>query len=61
MLLVCRFNGSDRDGKDGKTGVYEMMHGKETITTSTHMQLYFIYIRILHNYLICLCGIIEIC
>ncbi|KAI0392168.1 alpha-1,3-mannosyltransferase [Xylariaceae sp. FL0594] len=31
MLLVCRFNGSDRDGRDGKTGVYEMMHGdKET-------------------------------
>ncbi|KAI1827334.1 glycosyltransferase family 71 protein [Xylaria intraflava] len=31
MLLVCRFNGSDRDGRPGKTGVYEMMHGdKET-------------------------------
>ncbi|KAI8628484.1 glycosyltransferase family 71 protein [Xylariaceae sp. FL1651] len=31
MLLVCRFNGSDRDTRDGKTGVYEMMYGdKET-------------------------------
>ncbi|KAJ2991919.1 hypothetical protein NUW58_g2344 [Xylaria curta] len=31
MLLICRFNGSDRDPKDGKMGVYEMMHGdKET-------------------------------
>ncbi|KAI2633291.1 glycosyltransferase family 71 protein [Xylaria nigripes] len=31
MLLICRLNGSDRDGRDGKVGVYEMMHGdKET-------------------------------
>ncbi|KAI0467556.1 glycosyltransferase family 71 protein [Xylaria cf. heliscus] len=31
MLLICRFNGSDRDARDGKMGVYEMMHGdKET-------------------------------
>ncbi|GAP92567.1 putative alpha- -mannosyltransferase [Rosellinia necatrix] len=31
MLLICRFNGSDRDPRDGKVGVYEMMHGdKET-------------------------------
>ncbi|KAI0969586.1 glycosyltransferase family 71 protein [Xylaria arbuscula] len=31
MLLICRFNGSDRDPRDGKMGVYEMMHGdKET-------------------------------
>ncbi|KAI1175241.1 glycosyltransferase family 71 protein, partial [Nemania sp. FL0916] len=31
MLLICRFNGSDRDPKDGMVGVYEMMHGdKET-------------------------------
>lgn len=31
MLLICRFNGSDRDQRDGKMGVYEMMHGdKET-------------------------------
>ncbi|KAI1813840.1 glycosyltransferase family 71 protein [Poronia punctata] len=31
MLLVCRFNGSDRDATDGKVGVYELMHGdKET-------------------------------
>ncbi|KAI0877383.1 glycosyltransferase family 71 protein [Hypoxylon argillaceum] len=31
MLLICRFNGSDRDPRIGKMGVYEMMHGdKET-------------------------------
>ncbi|KAI0811300.1 glycosyltransferase family 71 protein [Xylaria sp. FL0064] len=31
MLLICRFNGSDRDPRPGKMGVYEMMHGdKET-------------------------------
>ncbi|TGJ86585.1 hypothetical protein E0Z10_g2154 [Xylaria hypoxylon] len=31
MLLICRLNGSDRDARDGKIGVYEMMHGdKET-------------------------------
>ncbi|KAI0204474.1 glycosyltransferase family 71 protein [Astrocystis sublimbata] len=31
MLLICRFNGSDRDQRDDKVGVYEMMHGdKET-------------------------------
>ncbi|KAI1118658.1 glycosyltransferase family 71 protein [Nemania sp. NC0429] len=31
MLLICRFNGSDRDQRDGRMGVYEMMHGdKET-------------------------------
>ncbi|KAI1430552.1 glycosyltransferase family 71 protein [Xylaria sp. CBS 124048] len=31
MLLICRFNGSDRDARAGRTGVYEMMHGdKET-------------------------------
>ncbi|KAI1427836.1 alpha-1,3-mannosyltransferase [Xylaria sp. FL1777] len=31
MLLICRFNGSDRDPRPGKVGVYEMMHGdKET-------------------------------
>ncbi|GAW17593.1 hypothetical protein ANO14919_070520 [Xylariales sp. No.14919] len=31
MLLICRFNGSDRDPRAGKVGVYEMMHGdKET-------------------------------
>ncbi|KAJ8131768.1 hypothetical protein O1611_g1856 [Lasiodiplodia mahajangana] len=31
MLLICRFNGSDRDPRGGKVGVYEMMHGdKET-------------------------------
>lgn len=31
MLLICRFNGSDRDQRDGKMGVYELMHGdKET-------------------------------
>ncbi|KAI0446357.1 glycosyltransferase family 71 protein [Xylaria telfairii] len=31
MLLICRFNGSDRDTRDGKLGVYELMHGdKET-------------------------------
>ncbi|KAI0453732.1 glycosyltransferase family 71 protein [Xylaria acuta] len=31
MLLICRLNGSDRDARDGKVGVYEMMHGdKET-------------------------------
>ncbi|KAI1364109.1 alpha-1,3-mannosyltransferase [Xylaria arbuscula] len=31
LLLICRFNGSDRDPRDGKMGVYEMMHGdKET-------------------------------
>lgn len=29
MLLICRFNGSDRDQRDGKMGVYEMMHGKQ--------------------------------
>ncbi len=28
LLLVCRFNGSDRDTRDGKTGVYELMYGK---------------------------------
>ncbi|KAJ8118639.1 hypothetical protein ONZ43_g3952 [Nemania bipapillata] len=31
LLLICRFNGSDRDPRIGKMGVYEMMHGdKET-------------------------------
>ncbi|CAJ2504766.1 Uu.00g121600.m01.CDS01 [Anthostomella pinea] len=31
LLLICRFNGSDRDTRDGKEGVYEMMYGdKET-------------------------------
>ncbi|KAI0509700.1 glycosyltransferase family 71 protein [Xylaria bambusicola] len=31
LLLICRFNGSDRDPSPGKMGVYEMMHGdKET-------------------------------
>ncbi|KAI1301097.1 glycosyltransferase family 71 protein [Xylaria venustula] len=35
MLLICRFNGSDRDPRDGKMGVYEMMHGdKETFWIS---------------------------
>ncbi|KAI0164168.1 glycosyltransferase family 71 protein [Xylariaceae sp. FL1272] len=31
LLLVCRFNGSDRDTRDGKKGVYELVYGdKET-------------------------------
>lgn len=31
MLLVCRLNGSDRDAKGGKQGVYDLMYGdKET-------------------------------
>ncbi|KAI1495439.1 mannosyltransferase putative-domain-containing protein [Biscogniauxia marginata] len=31
MLLICRFNGSERDTRDGKEGVYDMMYGdKET-------------------------------
>lgn len=28
MLLICRFNGSDRDTRDGNLGVYELMHGE---------------------------------
>ncbi|KAI1267947.1 alpha-1,3-mannosyltransferase [Xylariaceae sp. FL1019] len=31
LLVVCRLNGSDRDTRDGKTGVYELVYGdKET-------------------------------
>lgn len=34
LLLVCRLNGSDRDTRDGKQGVYELMFGTSRFGSS---------------------------